>query len=120
MGKLFIYILFSLYISTLSLDCDDFDTAPNSKSDCHNRVLSGQYSNSNSYCCYIKGLIYGSPDSLTTCFPFYRDDIDNNKYKDAINYFKDNYNCKKVEDFDCHTIYIKYAFSLLFIFFLFL
>ena len=65
MEKLFIYILLSLYISILSLNCDDYDVAPSSKSECHNRVLSGHYSNSNSYCCYIKGLIYGSPDSLT-------------------------------------------------------
>ena len=119
MKKTFIILIFLTFKHFfLCLDCSDYNIEPESKIDCHQRELSGVYSNSNAYCCYIKGLTYGSPEPIYTCFPFFKSEIDDNMYKNAEKFFIETYSCKEIYDFDCSYKFIKYTFSLLYIFFL--
>lgn len=119
MKLLNIFILFYLQKFILSLNCEEI-AYPSSKKECHDSVLDGMYSSSNAYCCYIKGKIKGSPDSITTCKAYFMEDIDDEKYKVAENYFLENTNCEKIEEFDCHNINIKFNFGLYYIFILLL
>ena len=120
MKNLNFVIFFNLITFLLNLDCEDVDIPPISKSDCHERDLTGLYSDNGSYCCYIQAIMDSdSSEEITVCQAFTKNEIEGNNFAETKKRLLAYYNSKEIKDFDCYHRYIQFCSKIfLVIFFL--
>ena len=117
------WILFiNSFLLYFSLICEDV-IRPKEKKECFNRTFVGEFNKNNAYCCFLE--IEKEGDNYDKCSIHFKNEIDNDKIYDTINFLKNvniHYENEVViiKSLDCECQYLNTKYLLLlFIFIIF-
>ena len=92
-----------------SLICEDV-IRPKEKEDCFKRTFVGEFNETNAYCCFLN--LDKSGESINKCSIHFKEEIDDNKVYDTIDFLKyinTHYVNEevKIKSLDCNYKYLK-------------